>query len=132
MNTALKLMKKIFLMKFPWNLWVGVMAIINMIGGLYYWSLPEGKIVLGCLMGSFLVMTIIFSKLGFVRLLGLGHVLFWTPLCLWLIQGLQERQFSLDSNLQLWIYAVLIVNGLSLVIDYLDFFRYLRGERAEL
>ena len=132
MNAAIQLLAKIFRMKFPWNCWVSVLAGVNMIGGIYYWSLLEGKVVLACLIGSFIVMTAIFTKLGFVRLLGLGHILFWTPLVIWILQRLREETFATDPHLQTWIYSVLVINSLSLVIDYLDVIRFLRGEKAEV
>jgi len=69
MKSAMNLMKTIFTMKFPWNLWVAVMAIANMALGILYFSMPEGKLTLAALMGSFAVMTVIYSKFGFVRLL---------------------------------------------------------------
>ncbi len=132
MKSAINLMKTIFTMKFPWNLWVAVMAIANMALGILYFSMPEGKLTLAALMGSFVVMTVIFSKFGFVRLLGLGHVLFWTPLCIWLLTRLQDGQYDLAVGLKTWVYCVLVVNILSLLIDYADVIRYLRGERSAL
>ena len=132
MKSAMNLMKTIFTMKFPWNLWVAVMGIANMAFGILYFAMPEGKLTLAALMGSFVVMTVIFSKFGFVRLLGLGHVLFWTPLCIWLLARVQDGQYDSASGLKTWVYCVLVVNILSLLIDYADVFRYLRGERSVL
>lgn len=131
MKAAMNLMKTIFKMKFPWNLWVAVMAIVNMGLGILHFSMPEGKLTLAALMGSFIVMTVIFAKIGFVRLLGLGHVLFWTPLCIWLLARLQDGQCDSVIGLKTWVYCVLIVNILSLLIDYSDVIRYLRGERSQ-
>ncbi|MDZ4660204.1 MAG: hypothetical protein SGJ18_01160 [Pseudomonadota bacterium] len=132
MKTAIELMKKIFTMRFPWNLWVAVLAAVNMVGGFLYFSLPDGKLILAALMGSFVVMVAIFSKYGFVRLLGLGHVLFWTPLCAWLFRRLQSGLYASEPNLKTWVSVILIVNSLSLIIDYLDVTRYFKGEKAEI
>jgi len=132
MKLAIQLMKRIFAMKFPWNLWVFVMALVNMVVGFLYFPTLEGKLILAALMASFIVMTIVFSKYGFVRLLGLGHVLFWTPLCLWLFMRLQGSHFDSSSDLKTWIYTLLAINTASLIIDYIDVIRYLKGDRAEV
>lgn len=47
MKTAIELMKKIFTMRFPWNLWVAVLAAVNMVGDFLYFSLPDGKLDCG-------------------------------------------------------------------------------------
>lgn len=132
MNSIIQLIKRIFTMKFPWNLLVSIMAALNMLGGLYYWSLVEGKVILCCLIGSFIVMAVIFTKYGFVRLLGAGHILFWTPLIIWLFLRILEERFVAASQFKTWIYSILIINSLSLVIDYLDVIRYFRGDKAQI
>jgi len=105
-----------------------LLALVNMVGGLYFIGTWEGRWTLICLLGSFLVMTYIFSRHGFVRLLGLGHLIFWPPLLayfLWVFQlGAPIGLF------RIWLLAVFLLNGLSLLIDFLDVIRYLRGDRA--
>jgi len=132
MKSAIQLMKKIFTMKFPWNLWVIVMALVNMAVGFLYFTTLEAKLVLAALMASFMVMTFVFARHGFVRLLGLGHVLFWTPLCLWLFARLQSGYYESAGDFKIWIYTLLAVNTASLIIDYIDVVRYSKGDRTEV
>jgi len=42
--------KKIFGMKFPWNLWVGMLIVVNMGGGLFFIRTLEGRLALACLL----------------------------------------------------------------------------------
>ncbi len=130
MNSAIQLTRNIFAMKFPWNVWVQILILVNMGGGLYFIQTLEGKITLACLMGSFVVMTIIYSQKGFVRLLGMGHVLFWTPLVFWMGKGLDSG--SLENPFRLWILSLVTVNSISLIIDYVDVIRYWGGDRDPL
>lgn len=129
---SLTLMKKIFAMKFPWNIWVAFLAGVNVAGGLFYMSRAEGLLALFGIGVSFLVMVIVYRQYGFVRLLGLGHVLPWTPFCLWLAFRLVNGHYDSRSSFGLWIISVLTLNSLSLVIDYWDIWRFFRGEKSEV
>lgn len=70
------------------------------------------------------------AQVGFVRLLGLPHVLIWTPQVIWLA-GLLRR-----GEPPGWPRAILAVLALTMVIslafDYTDVIRYIAGDRAEL
>lgn len=128
MKSFIALNKKIFGMKFPWNLWVGLMATVNMVGGLVFIRTMEGQLALACLMFSFLIMWGIYVKKGFVRLLGMGHLIAWTPQIAWYAQVVE----STAGLFQYWLIAVIVVNGLSLVIDFVDVVRYSLGDRQPL
>ena len=88
MKSMIQMMIDIFSVKFPWNLWVSIMVIVNMLGGLYFIGTPQGKAALGALMGASVVMNLIYRKHGLVRLTGLAHIIFWTPTsCLFLFNS---------------------------------------------
>lgn len=126
----IKMMKKIISMPFPWNAWVMVLGMVNFIGGIYFFSRPEGKMALIAMMGAMLVMHFIYKTRGFVRLLGLGHIIFWTPFLLFSLWRLQTS--ALPEDFKIWLILVSILNGASLVIDFWDIWRYLNGERSEI
>jgi hypothetical protein len=130
MKSMIQLMKQIFGMKFPWNLWVGLQALINMGGGLVYIRTPEGQIALACLMLAFLIMWGIYVKNGFVRLLGLGHLIAWTPMMIW--YGKVIAQGNAEGLFEYWLISVLAVNGLSLMIDFVDVVRYSLGDKQPI
>jgi len=124
-------MKKIFTMPFPWNLWVMVLGVVNLAGGIYFFDSLEGKLALISILGAMVIMQVIFSKFGFVRLLGLGHIIFWVPFVSWCVFRILEWN-SLGFNFRIWLCAVIMLNSISLAIDFVDVWRYHRGERAEM
>lgn len=130
MKSMIQLNKQIFTMKFPWNLWVGVLALVNMVGGLVYIRTPEGQMALACLMLAFLIMWGIYVKKGFVRLLGLGHLIAWTPQVVWYAQVVLQGNAA--GWFLYWLMSVIVVNGLSLVIDFVDVVRYSLGEKQPM
>ena len=130
MKSFIELNKKILGMKLPWNLWVGLLAMVNMVGGLVYIRTMEGQLALACLMLAFLIMWGIYAKKGFVRLLGLGHLIAWPPLMIWYAKVL--AQGNVEGAFKYWLMAVLVVNGISLVIDLVDVVRYSLGDKQPM
>ncbi len=107
--------------------WVIVLAGTNMLAVLFI-DRTEAKVVLGTLLVGAVAMEIITATVGFTRLLGLGHLL-WYPMLVYLWGRLDLS--PADEPFGLWLRALLLVNGISLVLDTLDVVRYVRGERAE-
>lgn len=70
----------------------------------------------------------LFGQMGYVRLLGLPHIIFWAPLS-WYLYGQMKRE-----DMPAWpkrIMAVVLVTILiSLAFDVVDVARYALGERA--
>ena len=108
-----------------------ILALVNLAGGLYFFATPEGKFAIAAMIGAMMAMQIIFAKYGFVRLVGLGHILFWVPFVAWNIWLLQSRDDAVD-NFRIWLMTVSILNSLSLVLDAVDVWRFYRGERGEM
>lgn len=129
MGTAAELMQRIMSMKFPWNAWVVLLGIVNMAGGIIYFSTLEGKLALVALLLSFAVMVAVFAKHGFVRLLGLGHIVGWVPLVILFVLRLGQGAGGLFKA---WLITVIFLNTLSLMLDITDVARYLRGNTSEM
>jgi len=130
MKPLIEFNKKVFGMKFPWNLWVGLQALVNMVGGLVYIRTPEGQMALACLMLAFLIMWGIYAKKGFVRLLGLGHLIAWSPLMVWYAKVV--AQGNAEGLFEYWLISILAINGISLVIDFVDVVRYSLGDKQPI
>jgi len=128
MKSFIELNRKIFGMKFPWNLWVGLLAMVNMVGGVIFIRTMEGQLALVCMMASFLIMWEIYAQKGFVRLLGLGHLIAWTPQMVFYIESVGNTA----GYFQCWIISVMVVNGISMVIDLVDVVRYSLGNRQPI
>jgi hypothetical protein len=113
-------------MPLAWLVWLMALVAVNTIGPLFFLEHLEGQIVLGVFVISAGLLMLLYAARGFTRILGAGHFL-WFALLPWL----WSRQDSIppDDWLSYWIIAVVVLNGLSLVIDVIDVVRYLRGDR---
>ena len=66
-----------------WVAWLWLLISVNMIAPLFFWSALEAKLIFAAMVGNAILMVALHAKFGFVRLLGLGHIL-WLPLVPWL------------------------------------------------
>lgn len=126
MKAMIEFNKALLAMRMPWPIWLAVMVAVNLIGGIAFFGTIEGKLVVAALVLGVFIQVAIYGKLGFVRLLGIGHIA-WLPLVPWLATRLVE--VGLASAFAYWLAAVIVVDSVSLVIDAVDVARYLRGER---
>jgi len=128
MQGMLRFTRGLFLQPLPVRLWVYVLVLMNLAGALVFIGHYEARVVLGVFLVGGLLMGAITSVAGFTRLLGLGHFL-WFPLLAWLATRLGE--IPADEPYGMWIRALMLINGTSLVIDVVDVVRYLAGDREE-
>lgn len=71
---------------------------------------------------------LMYERFGMVRLLGLPHVILWTPIVIYLIAV--SRRAGLAA-LPKWILSlVALIITISLVFDYYDVIRYFLGDTA--
>ena len=120
--------KALLQMPKPWVAWVMLLMTVNMVVPIFFIETLEAQVVLATMMASAALMMFLFAQKGFVRLLGLGHVL-WIPLILWLSARVDFA--SASTGVEQWLLAVIALNGLSLIIDTVDVIRYAKGERAQ-
>ncbi len=111
----------------PWWLWIALLGLVNLAAPLVFLGSLEARVVLAATLLGAMVQFAIVSRLGFVRLLGLGHVLAWVPMLLWLV----PRLGNLDPGTAFgrWLFAAVVVDLASLAIDFVDVARYLAGDR---
>ena len=114
-------------------LWVQAFMILlvgaNMVSPLFFWAHFEAKVVFGVFMASFGTMVLLTSIFGFVRLLGISHIL-WIPMISFLWPVLAEH--AAETYFGLWFRILIGLNTLSLAFDALDVTRYIRGDRQEM
>jgi len=108
-------------------IWVGWLGLVNM-ASVAFWREIEARWVFAAFVAAFVLMAVLFESKGYSRLLGLPHVIVWTPLLIYLYRRLSKvigpRLF------ETWLRVLLATNGVSLVIDYVDVLRYLLGDRS--
>jgi len=116
-------------MSWPVKLWLMLLVVANMIVPLFYLLRLEAQVILVTFIASAMLMLLLTGLTGYSRLLGLGHFL-WFPLIYFLWTHLPEN--PADDFYGLWIRGVMLLNGISLVIDVADMIRYLRGDRVDM
>ena len=69
-----------------------------------------------------------YAQMGYVRLLGLPHIILYTPLVIWLFAQARRPDMPAWPRRILWVVIATI--AISLAFDYTDSLRYLLGETA--
>ncbi|MGI9286525.1 MAG: hypothetical protein ACR2P1_14150 [Pseudomonadales bacterium] len=120
------------------QVWLLLLGAANLAAIFFVFTKRSGKIAVRvealAIIFSFLAagifMSWLYGKVGYVRLLGLPHLVFWLPVFVWLLNKYRRDEFSAPFKQYLIVYF--IIAGLSLVIDAADVARYLLGDREPL
>lgn len=64
----------------------------------------------------------LYNIFGYVRILGLSHIIAWTPLLIYLLK--QRQPFQAENWAGRYLYWFIVVISVSLVFDYIDLARY--------
>ena len=113
--------------------WVMVLVIVNLAALLFVITRRDGKFGVRmealAIVASFLVagaaMAWLYQQVGYVRLLGLPHLIFWLPVYTWLVVKFGRNTFTPPFKQYLALYF--LIAGISLLVDFVDVLRYLLG-----
>ncbi len=116
--------------------WVGIWLNVLLLGAfilpivLLFWrqSRMAGIWTLIASVLSGVSVTWMFDQLGYVKLLGLPHLIFWGPLLVYLWG--QSRRSDMPIWPQRIMYVAMAVIAISLAFDLVDVLRYVLGERS--
>lgn len=79
---------------------------------------------------SFIVAAILmnwmYTNFGYVRLLGLAHLIAWTPAFVYVL--MRRKELGMSTVFGKYLHFYLVIVGLSLAIDFVDVIRYLLGD----
>ena len=128
MKAFIKFNKGILKMPIAWQLWLMLLVAANVVAPLFFLRHLEAQVVLGTFLVSAMLMTWLTGRFGFTRILGLGHIL-WIPLLALLLA--RVGHISGNDVYGIWIWSLIVLNSVSLVIDAVDVFRYIAGDREE-
>lgn len=81
-------------------------------------------------LAMFVGMAWIYDQMGYVRMMGIVHVILWTPLLIYLFLRAKNGEMPLLCRLVMWMFAATL--AVSLAFDYTDVVRYLLGERESM
>ena len=114
------------LMKRPvWvPVWVYYLMLINVVS-VFFWHEPLAKLIFITFMVSAMLMMGLYSRFGFEKVLGLGHIL-WVPLLAYVLIVLPTFESSFKSYLVVFSISIAI----SLVFDFIDVWKYLVNRKS--
>jgi hypothetical protein len=88
----------------------------------------EARWILAAFLAGAGTLMALYSQIGYSRLLGLAHVIFWTPVLVYLVR--RHAQWRVSQTLSgKWIVLSVMVLTVSLAFDYTDVIRWILGER---
>jgi len=107
---------------------------LMILGGVHILAVPlafkdwRPRMMVIVMLLNLVFMSALFHRYGYTRILGLSHVIFWTPLLAYLWKTRNAHPERIWTG---WFVRVAMVVLLtSLIIDYADVVRYLLGDRA--
>ncbi len=120
------------------QLWVMLLVVVNLAALLFvitkqtghYRVRWESLAILFSFVAAGIAMSWLYQQVGYVRLLGLPHLVFWLPVYIWLLRKYRHGEFVVPFKQYLLVYFV--IAGISLVIDAIDVARYLLGNQQPL
>ena len=115
----------------PVELWMNWMVIIFMCSLLFAWQDKEARWAFAALAISLPTALLIFKLWGNVHLFGLAHLLWWTPLLVYLVLSFQRQaKFKQWGPLRLWHHLLCVTIVISLVFDLRDIYLVISGVKA--
>ncbi len=117
------------------QVWVMILTVVNLSAIFFAGKKQNGKLrvriealaIVFSFIAAGMLMSWLYNKVGFVRLLGLPHLIFWLPVYIWLLIKFRRNEFSFPFKQYLVVYFV--IAGISLIIDIVDVTRYLLGDQ---
>jgi len=104
-------------------IWVFYLMVINMVS-VGFWDEPLAKLIFITFMISAMLMMGLYSRFGFEKILGLGHIV-WVPLLVYVLMQLPAVEASFKSYL-----VVLSVSiAISLAFDIIDVWKYFTNRK---
>ena len=118
--------------------WIGLWLNVLMLGGfilpviLLIWRESRWIAICALVAGVASAYSVgeMFEMGGYTKLLGLPHILFYTPLVIVLWQNLMHGNMSNWPHRITWV--VLLIICISLAFDYIDVLRFWAGDRLPL
>jgi hypothetical protein len=118
--------------------WIMVLVVVNFAAVVFIVKREDGRFgvrpepiaIVVSFVAAAVFMGWLYEQVGYVRLLGLAHLLFWGPVWGWLL--MRRREIGVQSLFGKYVLVYLAVAGLSLLVDAIDVVRYLVGDGALL
>ncbi len=103
--------------------WVLVLMIVNLVS-VGFWNEPLAKIIFVTFMLSAMLMMGLYSRFGFEKILGMGHIL-WIPLLVYVLMEMPTAGDTFKGYLIVLSISILI----SLMFDIVDVWKYFTSQK---
>ena len=105
-------------------IWVSILMIVN-IASVGFWDEPLAKVIFVTFILSAILMMGLYSRYGFEKILGMGHIL-WLPLFVYVLMRIPAESDTFKEYLIIW--SILTV--ISLVFDVIDVWKYFASQKS--
>lgn len=110
----------------PLSYWLNWMGFVNLLLPLLFvWRHWEARVVIAAFLLNAAFMALLYEQMGYGKHLGLAHVVFWTPLVLWLVARFETIR-ARSAAFAAYVLVVIATNTISLGIDFADVFAAFR------
>ena len=109
--------------------WVNFMVVVFLLAIPCAWRRVEARWAIAAMAATAPAMIWLHSQVGMTRILGIVHVVFWTPLAIYLWSR-REHWRARETLAGKWIVLLFATILVSLAFDYVDVVRYLLGDRT--
>ncbi len=114
-----------------WINFIVLVPVLSVVVFLFSSQTRRDALIVFLLVGAGMASTLLlYMQFGMVRLLGLGHVIFWTAAAVYLWRRLRTN--PLPGVFFIVMCILLLTLAAALVFDYLDVIRWILGERASI
>ena len=103
------------------QIWVNILGAVNF-AAIFFLRSNLARIVLAAIVLAGISLIYMHSVYGYVGLLGLPHILLWTPMLAYFWKALPKLE---PSRLLTYLRVVTTMNFISLLFDYVDVGKYL-------
>ena len=110
--------------------WVMFMGVMFMLSIAFSFKNKQARLILlATLILAPIIMMALYGKFGYERILGLGHIMAWTPILYVLLKDRKNWRVK-ESWVGKWLALTIAVMLISLVFDVSDVARYFMGARV--
>jgi hypothetical protein len=104
--------------------WVLILMIVN-VASVGFWNESLAKVIFVAFMLSAMLMMGLYSRFGFEKILGMGHIL-WLPLLIYVLMEIPAASGTFKDYLIIWSIFTVI----SLMFDVVDVWKYFTSPKS--
>lgn len=104
--------------------WLFILVVVN-VASVGFWNEPLAKVIFVIFMLSAMLMMGLYSRFGFEKILGMGHIL-WIPLLVYVLMEIPNTRDTFKSYLIILSISIAI----SLAFDIVDVWKYFTSRKS--